>query len=193
MTSSDAVRSRHDAIYADHGMPEFRYWQVGPRLWAGRNPLSERDLRELAERGVTHILDLREESEWAGPGRVGGEAIGAAAGLGIARKHVPIGDFQPPSDAAFTRAAAWLDARSAEPGAVVFAHCRAGLQRTPTILAAWLARREAIAFGEAVERLQQNGYRGEPMPEQRRAAERWLQSGQASVEDGMGDGSAEFE
>ena len=193
MSSPDDVRARHDAIYADFGVPEFRYWQVAARLWAGRNPLSEHDLVELRERGVTHILDLREEAEWAGARRVGGEAVELAAGLGLERKHLPIEDFQPPSDAAFTRAAAWLDARSAEPGAVVFTHCRAGLQRTPTILAAWLARREGIGFDEAVERLRRDGYPGRPLPEQGRAAERWLANGQASVEDGMGGGPEEVE
>lgn len=176
MTFSDDVRRRHDAIYADHVVPEFRFWQVGERLWAGRNPLSERDLRELAERGVTHVLDLREESEWNGPGRFGSEAVASAAAVGIERLNVPIGDFSAPGDAAFTRAAAWLDERFAEPGSVVFAHCRAGLQRTPTILAAWLARREGIGFGEAVERLRRDGYPGRPLPEQRLAAERWLES-----------------
>jgi len=174
VSSSDDVRRRHDAIYADFAVPEFRYWQVAPRLWAGRNPLSEQDLRELAARGVTHILDLREEEEWTGPGRVGSEAVESAAGVGIARQQVPIGDFSPPSAAAFTRASAWLDACFAVPGSVVFAHCRAGLQRTPTILAAWLARREGIGFGEAVERLRQDGYPGEPLQDQRRAAEAWL-------------------
>lgn len=176
MTFSDDVRRRHEAIYADHVVPEFRFWQVGERLWAGRNPLSEQDLRELAERSVTHVLDLREEAEWNGPGRFGGEAVASAAALGIERLSVPIGDYSAPGDTAFTRAAAWLDARYAEPGSVVFAHCRAGLQRTPTILGAWLARREGIGFGEAVERLRRDGYPGRPLPEQRVAAERWLAS-----------------
>jgi protein-tyrosine phosphatase len=147
-----------------------------PRLWAGRNPLSEQDLHDLRVRGVTHALDLREEKEWAGPSRVGSEAVASAGSVGIGRMHVPIGDFSSPPDAAFTQAAAWLDARFDEPGSVVFAHCRAGLQRAPTILAAWLARREGIGFGEVVHRLRENGYRGEPMAEQRKAAEGWLKS-----------------
>ncbi len=176
MKSADDLRSRHDSIYADHAVPEFRYWQLLPRLWAGRNPLSEQDLRELAQHGVTHILDLREEKEWAGPGRVGGEAVASAAAVGIERMHVPIGDFSPPADAAFTQASAWLDRRFDQPDSFVFAHCRAGLQRTPTILAAWLARREGIAFAAAVHRLRESGYRGGPMAEQRKAAERWLES-----------------
>lgn len=174
----DDVRSRHDAIYSDSAVPRFRFWQLAPRLWAGRNPLSEQDLRELRARGVTHVLDLREEAEWSGPWRAGTEAVALAGEVGIARMHLPIEDCSPPSAAAFTQAAAWLDARFDEPGAVVFAHCRAGLQRTPTILAAWLARREGIAFDEAVKRLQENGYHGEPLAEQRRAAESWLASGE---------------
>ena len=176
MTPTDDVRSRHDAIYSDPAVPAFRYWQLAPRLWAGRNPLSEQDLRELRARGVTHVLDLREEAEWMGPWRLGIEAVALAGEVGIERLHVPIEDCSPPGAAAFTQAAAWLDARFDEAESVVFAHCRAGLQRTPTILAAWLARREGIGFGEAVDRLRKNGYRGEPMPEQRQAAERWLAS-----------------
>lgn len=176
MKPSDDVRSRHDAIYSDPAVPAFRFWQLAPRLWAGRNPLSEQDLRNLLERGVTHVLDLREEAEWVGPWRVGIEAVALAGEVGLERMHLPIQDCSPPSAAAFTQAAAWLDARFDEPGSVVFAHCRAGMQRTPTILAAWLARREGIAFDAAVRRLQANGYRGEPMPEQWRAAESWLAS-----------------
>jgi len=145
-------------------------------LLAGRNPLSERDVDDLAEAGVTHVLDLREEAEWEGPGRYGREALAALEARGIEREHVPVGDFSPPSPQQLAAACDWLDEVADRPGIVVFAHCRAGLQRTPTLLAAWLARREGIGFDAALERLKLDGYPGEPMGEQRAAALDWLRN-----------------
>lgn len=173
--ASDPAEERHEEIYAEPRLPRFVIWQLAPGLLAGRNPLSERDVRELAEAGVTHVLDLREKAEWEIPGRHGSEALEALAARKIERLHVAVGDFSPPSAKAFAAACDWLDRVANRPGAVVFAHCRAGLQRTPTILAAWLARREGIGFDAALARLRAGGYPGEPMPEQREAARAWLQ------------------
>lgn len=167
---------RHEEIYRDPGLPRFVVWRLVPGLLAGRNPLSERDVGDLAAAGVTHVLDLREEAEWAGFGRHGGEALEALAAAKIERKHVPVGDFSPPSPRAFAAACDWLDEVARRPGTVVFAHCRAGLQRTPTILAAWLARREGLGFDAALARLKLDGYPGEPMSDQRAAALAWLRS-----------------
>jgi len=177
MSHREAGRGgRHEEIYGDPGLPRFVVWRLAPGLLAGRNPLSERDVSDLAAEGVTHVLDLREEAEWAGRGRHGGEALAALAARRIERKHVPVGDFSPPSAEDFATACDWLDEVASLPGTVVFAHCRAGLQRTPTVLAAWLARREGIDFDAALERLKLDGYPGEPISDQRAAALDWLRS-----------------
>ncbi len=165
--------ARHAAIYSGP-IPDFDLWPAGPRLLAGRNPLSERDVSDLAERGVTHVLDLREAREWDGPGREGRDAVEALARRGIARESVPIGDFQAPTAADLTRAADWLDRAYETPGATLYVHCRAGVQRTATVLAAWTARRHGISYSEAERRLAAAGYPGAAMPHQRAAAEAWL-------------------
>src|SRR5690606_19313446 len=61
------VEGRHEEIYGDPRLPRSATWGLAPRSRAGRNPLSERDVEDLAEAGVTHVLDLREEAEWEGP------------------------------------------------------------------------------------------------------------------------------
>lgn len=167
------VDARHAPIYAG-AIPDFDLWPAGERLLAGRNPLSERDVLDLVARGVTHVLDLREASEWSGVDREGRDAVEALARHGLERGSVPIGDFQAPAAADLTVAADWLDRAYDRPGATLYVHCRAGLQRTATVLAAWTARREGISYVEAERRLAAAGYPGGAMPHQRAAAEAWL-------------------
>src|SRR3972149_11387542 len=85
-------RARHETIYEEWGLPRFVHWPVAERVLAGRNPLSEEDVLQLGALGVTHVLDLREEREWADPGRFGREAVEALYRDGIERRSVPIRD-----------------------------------------------------------------------------------------------------
>lgn len=173
MPESSTAR-RHAEIYDSGMLPAFRHWHLGPRLLAGRNPLSEQDVLDLQAAGVTHVLDLREKSEWSGHGVEGLDALLALDVLGLERLNVPIPDYSPPSPEEFTAAADWLDEIHDRPDTVVYAHCRAGIQRTPTILGAWLARREGIDFDQALSRFDVDGYPGQPMPDQSFAARAWL-------------------
>ncbi len=165
---------RHAAIYATLGLPKFVHWQVAPGLRAGRNPLSELDVRELAGLGVTHLLDLREESEWGDPGRVGSEALAAASRLGLARLHLPVPDRGAPAVAQLAAAVAWIDAALAEPGHAVYVHCRAGRERTAAVLVAWRARRDASRPEAALAALWKAGYPGAPLASQEEAVEVFL-------------------
>jgi len=170
-----ALDARHAEVYAG-AIPDFDLWPAGPRLLAGRNPLSERDVSDLVERGVTHVLDLREESEWTVPGRVGSDAVAALARRGIERRHVPIGDFQAPTSDDLSAAADWLDEVHARPETTLYVHCRAGLQRTATVLAARAARRAGISYAAAERLLAAAGYPGGALRHQRAAAEAWLET-----------------
>jgi rhodanese-related sulfurtransferase len=123
-------------------IPDFEFDTITPRLLAGRNPLTADDVAQLRERGVTHILDLREAREWAGPGRLGSEAVEAIPRAGIERLNLPIGDMTAPAAEDFDRACAFLERALEEPESVVFVHCRAGQQRTGAILAAHVARQQ---------------------------------------------------
>lgn len=173
----EAVARRHAAIYADRRLPRFHVWRIESRLHAGRNPLSEADILDLRALGVTHLLDLREEREWRDPGRVGGEALDAIERLRLRRRWVPIPDGGIPEPVPLRRAADWLDTVLAATDTVVFVHCRAGLERTAAVLAAWLGRRDRVGLAEALTRLRRFGYPGAPLPAQAAAVEAFLRGG----------------
>ena len=172
-----ALRERHAAIYAAGWLAPFEHWRVAPRILAGRNPLSELDVVELATLGVTHLLDLREEREWTSLHVPGTDAVEALPRHGIERRHVPIPDFSAPLPADFAAASAFLDAVFARGDTTLYAHCRVGIQRTPTILAAWIAKRDGLTVLEAARSLRLHGYPGWPLPEQMEAAVRWVEGG----------------
>lgn len=62
---------------------------------AGRNPLTALDAQWLLDRGVTDVLDLREQWEWA-PSRFGQEALDELEGR-VVRRHIPVVDMGPPT------------------------------------------------------------------------------------------------
>jgi len=59
-------------------------------------------------------------------------------------------------------------------GGRVYVHCRAGVQRTGAIAAAWYARQQACSVDEALALLRQRRPDLEPMVFQTEAARRWL-------------------
>lgn len=170
----EAVVRRHAAIYGGGRLPSFQTWRIEERLHAGRNPLSEADVLDLRALGVSHLLDLREEREWRDPGRVGGEALASVERLRLRRRWEAIPDGAVPEPATLRRAADWLDTALAARDAVVYVHCRAGLERTAAVLAAWLGRRDRVGLSEALARLRRFGYPGAPSPGQAAAVEVFL-------------------
>ncbi|MEO8198233.1 MAG: dual specificity protein phosphatase [Thermoanaerobaculia bacterium] len=170
----DTPESRHRIVYATPNLPLFQTWPAAPRIFAGRNPLTEIDVRELASRGITHVLDLREPGEWNRPGIFGSEAVEAMEPNGISRKNVPIVDISAPTAEALTAAGDWIDQVLADPASKLFVHCRAGIERTGSILAAWRCRREGESFDVALDALRGHGWPANPLAHQRDAVHDWL-------------------
>lgn len=169
------LEAAHQKVYQDNGIPPLRHWRVTDTVLAGRNPLTELDVVELRDLGITHVLDLREESEWRGSGREGQDAVVAIAARGIERLAVEIPDGGAPTRAAFTTACGWLEAiHQANPGARIYVHCRAGLERTAVILAAWLGAQQGLSAPTAISRLGAYGYPGNPLFHQSTALQDWL-------------------
>jgi rhodanese-related sulfurtransferase len=151
----------------------FTWDEIAPGVHAGRAPIFRRDIWRLRARGVTHILDLREDLEWDGPGRRGGSAIAEIEMLGLSRLCVAIRDMGTPSVRHLDEAVAYLDA-ALHLGGSVYVHCRAGVQRTGAIAAAWFARQQRCSIDEAVEQLRERRPDFEPMVFQVAAARDWL-------------------
>lgn len=98
---------------------------VGGDLDAWDGELAVRQLVELLDLGVTHVLDAR--SEWSDEELVGHLAPHVAylhAGIDDAGQRVP--------EEWFETVAQWGRAALAEPGSIVLAHCHAGINRGPS-------------------------------------------------------------
>ena len=151
----------------------FSWDEIAPGVHAGRAPIFRRDVWRLRARGVTHILDLRETLEWDEPGRRGGSAIAEIDVLGMSRLQVAIRDMGTPRPDHLDEAVAYMDA-ALHLGGSVYVHCRAGVQRTGAIAAAWYARQQRCSIDEAVTRLRDRRPDFEPMVFQVAAARDWL-------------------
>ena len=165
-------RARHEQVYATPGLPPFAVHGLDDVLLSGRNPLTTVDVARLRDLGVTHVLDLREDHEWQPP-RFGAEAIAALAHAGIERRSVVVQDIRAPTPAAFDEALAWIDTSLERPGALVYVHCRAGRERTGSILAAYIGTRTGVRLEHAVSWLHTR-CATDLLPEQYAATRTWL-------------------
>ena len=97
---------------------------VGGDLSSYDDELAARQLDELVELGVTHVVDVR--AEWSDADAVALRAPSLAYlhhGMDDAGQAVPA--------AWFTRAVSWVEA--AGPDAVVLTHCHMGINRGPSL------------------------------------------------------------
>jgi protein tyrosine phosphatase (PTP) superfamily phosphohydrolase (DUF442 family) len=167
---------RHRAVYSTPKLPAFSVREFDERLLAGRNPLTVVDVAELRRRGVTHVLDLREDHEWRSPGKFGVEAVDELRRVGLERRNVVIKDVTPPSPKALDEAVSWIEGALAQSATTVFVHCRAGQERTGTVLAAFLLSR-GMSFTDAL-RLLKARCDAEPTPAQEAMVRAWAEGRQ---------------
>lgn len=149
-----------DVVPASRGPTGF-HWIVPGRLAGCAEPgissPMDYDLDLLRRVGVTHLVTLTERD-------LDPQAL---ADHGLANIHLPIFDRETPSIPQtymlLRRMQLLLDA-----GHVVAVHCKAGLGRTGTVLAAWLIREGGLRAESALERLRQinRAYVQTPMQEQ---------------------------
>ena len=134
------------------------YW-VRPRLGGCRLPRPG-DERRLARMGVTLLVSLVESHElniaWPGGER---EFLEAFEEAGIRVRRLPTPDYSAPS---LPEALEVLDEahREIEQGGRVVFHCRGGIGRTGTMLAAYLVLYEGMTLWDALEELR--GYGAKP-------------------------------
>src|ERR1019366_9028403 len=83
--------------------------------------LSPDEYARFRAAGITHIVDLREETL---------ADAGVLDALGIACRHIPVPDRGPPSTDQLVAVADWLDEQN--PDARMYVHCKGGFGRAAT-------------------------------------------------------------
>ncbi len=169
---SDLADLRHRLVYEKPRIPSFEIHQALPGILCGRNPLTAGDVEALHEAGVRRVLDLRMDDEWNTQTRFGREAITAMSWGEIERISVPIVDEEPLSAEELDRT--WEILSAADEGSTLFVHCRAGIERTGSVLGAFLARQQGISLGDALEQLRNAGCNPKPLSHQVAAVQNWL-------------------
>jgi atypical dual specificity phosphatase len=114
-------------------------WLDADRLAACRYPRSDSDLRALAERGVSLLVNLHER----------GHSPAQMQRFGLTELHLPVRDFTAPSLEQLERGVQAL-VTTVDAGERVAVHCGAGLGRTGTLLACYLVQR-GMAADEAID------------------------------------------
>jgi atypical dual specificity phosphatase len=134
--SEEPARPARDTVASAASGPRGFVWLMPGQLagtpWPGIVHGAEYDLQALRNVGVTHLVSLTEDPF--------NPAI--ASPHGISCTACPMPDMQPPSHAQALELCQRIDQLLAA-GEVVAVHCRAGLGRTGTVLAAywlWLGR-----------------------------------------------------
>lgn len=159
----------HARTYGAGGGRPFEVRVLNERILTGRQPRTAVDAHELTLRGVTHVLDLRQQDEWV---RAGEGALQALEQRMVLRKSVPMLDASAPTLEQLGAAVDWLEATLAGPEARVMVHCRAGIERTGTVLAAWMVKC-GLGLDDALAVLAVR-CRCLPLPSQVAAVRAWL-------------------
>ncbi len=168
----DLFELRHELVYSKPTLPEIRVRKLDDRILYGRNPLTAKDVEALIAAGVTRVLDLRENHEWSRPGRYGREAVAALDWCNVERVSVAIVDGDAPSCEQLDQT--WQILAESPVEGATYIHCRAGIERTGSVIAAYLARRDGHSFDDTLRRLNEAHAGLFPLPVQAETVRRWL-------------------
>jgi protein-tyrosine phosphatase len=105
--------------------------------------LSPDEYARFRAAGITHIVDLREETL---------ADTRMLEALGITCRHVPVPDRGPPSTEQLVAVADWLDEQ--DPDARMYVHCKGGFGRAATMAVGLLVLRGS-GLDDAVEQVRQ--------------------------------------
>jgi protein-tyrosine phosphatase len=142
----------------------FGFAEVGDGLVMGAYPQDADDVAALVAAGVTRIFNLVQDLEYDPGAR--DVCVAALAEAGIDERRLELVDFgslRPDQiEAAAQAVIAWLDA-----GERVYVHCRAGWQRSATVIAAIVTLREDVPPWRALEILRERKPTANPLSHQR--------------------------
>jgi protein-tyrosine phosphatase len=155
----------------------YGFAEVGENLWMGAYPQDADDVAALSGVGVTRVFNLVQDVEYDDGAR--DACVAALAAAGIDERRVELEDFGSVPAAQIEAVAqavlAWL-----QEGERVYVHCRAGWQRSATVLAAIIALREDVSPFEALQRLRRRKPTANPLSHQLEDLLEWWQTRERS-------------
>lgn len=160
ITVVSAVALRADGTKGVNGIPNFG--QVSNTLYRGAQP-SSTGLSALKAMGVGIVVNFRDEAD-----EVAAEKH-AVESLGMTYVNIPWSGSDNPSSA---KIAQFLDLVRANPQAKVFVHCKAGADRTGTMIAAYRIADEHETAADALKEMHDFHYHHFLLPQ----LERWVAS-----------------
>jgi atypical dual specificity phosphatase len=152
------------------------YASVYDHLIVGAVPLDEPDVRVLATLGISRVLNLVADGEYAGYGRGARRKVERALEkVGIEERRLTTVDYGGLTPELLEQSTAqvnsWLD-----DGEIVYLHCRAGWQRSAAVAAGAIALRDDVDLEAALTRVQQLKSNADPLPHQREDLEHWFEA-----------------
>lgn len=148
----------------------YGFAEVADGLWAGAYPTDAEDVAAVTSLGVDHVMNLCEDDEYEAGEREEVEAELAEAG--VEETRVCLIDYgslpQAELEEAVDTVTGWLEA-----GESAYLHCRAGWQRSATVAAGVITRREGVEPEEALRRLAERKPTADPLPHQRQDLLDW--------------------
>jgi atypical dual specificity phosphatase len=153
----------------------YGFAQVDERLLVGAVPADHSDVGQLADAGVTRVLNLVEDGEYRSGQRADVELGYEVAGIQEVRfSTVDYGGLSAPLlEQASSQVLEWLDDQQ-----TVYVHCRAGWQRSATVAGAVLARRHRIDPEAALALINSRKPSADPLAHQRLDLQSWWVSRQ---------------
>lgn len=134
-------------------MDDFTPDAIEEGLWVARAPRGPEDYALIRGLGVADIVTLQTEDEARSVGLRPDVSFRLALAHGLREHRIGIEDFSPRDLAARTPDAAAVIAGLRARGRSVFVHCAAGLNRSPTVVAAVLAWTRGLDAREACARV----------------------------------------
>ena len=151
----------------------FGFAEVGEDLLMGAYPQDAQDVGALADAGVTRIFNLVQDLEYDPGARAA--CVAALAAAGIKERRVELVDYGSLQSVQIEDAAqtvlAWLSV-----GERVYVHCRAGWQRSATVVAAIVTLLEGVEPEQALEILRERKPTANPLAHQREDLFDWWDS-----------------
>lgn len=124
---------------------------ITDELAVGSAPLTIEDFKALREKGIKAVVSLQRPEELKTFGLKQEALFHIATTQGIVIYNVPIRDFNRDDLQEKLDEAVSLLERLIDIGFKVYLHCAYGLQRSPTVAAAYLMKKNKLSAQEAVD------------------------------------------